>query len=1032
MKKNRGVAVILAIFFMMLLSLIGVALIGIVPVELRSATRNKLDLQAHYAATSGIRHAKEWCSAVMTPVTASEASPNALGDPIGIGVGTSGGSNPFYPTGGSFHNEITGVDGANDNVEYTPMRLESVWASNLIPHTMTRWSGIHQMLNIPAGGPNTVHGKTVVLVKKTPLTMGNWSVYTVIVPDQNSPGGINTLDAGDNYLIKGSFGGSGQAGRRAYQIISLGYYQGYPTIRAKSTILEDSFARYSLFVDEDPSNSWVLQGVKDQITTQGPVHTNGSFRFALESDVWTSTVSPFNGLMTHARNGATTDGIHANFIGKDGNRYDQGNDERGTSQDYRPFDDSGAEYGDRYNKLMGGKGNLRLTGKVSLPPDSTKIANAAYGTNYQTNHYGAGAPISHFVTDGGAPDGLFVFPNATSGLAAGGIVVKNDQRRMFLEVVDQNGVPVVNQSALEAGTGTSTLNPAIRVQAATSRTAGSTSTGITVSTGTTTGTTVVTTGSTTGLSSSWTTITTGSTTGTSLSTRTLFATSTITGTSVSTRTLFGTTTLTSTGTSLVTTSFSTGTSVSTRLTTSSFSTGQTVTTTGYTTIGGAGGVVQALTSIRILYSTTTITNLSTRTLYSTSISTRTTSSTRVTSSSTGTSLSTRTTTRTTSSSTGTSISTRTTTRPLTTSTLTTLTTSIPLTSTSTSTAYGTTTITTTSVIDAATWFPIDQVIEAKNVGVTLSPSMFRSTALSNYSRAAGAVGSANDMDVTGLASVETLLQLSNGTLTTLAGPATYGVNNIVVIKQSRTNPKEAIVTVIPAVPDQEGKLLNGAVLTEGNIGDPTTGGLAGVNMGRRTIGGQIDPDSTATEATTEATNLGYRSNKDSSFVGIGNNVWQFGTRLVETDPHLLRADNGLGLVAEDVRINADPNDFSAWDGRGVINMTTSSLLNLHMVILAGSNNDGGLTVRGYKNIDDLTPTNMGTTGPGQTPVIRFLGGLILRNYYARINGVTGAGWNSKNIYNQQLALVPPPYFPNNGLLVPLSYVEERIWGEQRY
>jgi hypothetical protein len=175
------------------------------------------------------------------------------------------------------------------------------------------------------------------------------------------------------------------------------------------------------------------------------------------------------------------------------------------------------------------------------------------------------------------------------------------------------------------------------------------------------------------------------------------------------------------------------------------------------------------------------------------------------------------------------------------------------------------------------------VIEAKNVGVNISPTMFRhniTASSANYTRAAGAIGNGNDMDAASLAAIETMYQLNNGTLTPIASGLNVGTNNIVLIKQSRENPREAIVTVIPATPDQEGKLLNGAVLTEGNIGDPTTGGLAGVNMGRRTIGGQIDANGSATENPGDATNLGSRPNKDSTFVGIGNNVWQFGTRLV--------------------------------------------------------------------------------------------------------------------------------------------------------
>lgn len=998
LKKNKGIAVILALFFMILLSLIAVALIGLVPVELRSATRNKLDLQAHYAATSGIRHAKAWCSAVMTP--ASDTSPDSLGDPVPSthpAYGTSG--NGYYPSGGSYNNEITGVNGTHPLMEYTVMQLMDLWNSGYVPHNTARWSDVNEMLNIPSSGPNSVDDHTVIVVKKAPLVLGDWSVYTVIIPDAESPGGVNSLDPGKTQITR-SFGGTGSSGQRAYQIIALAYYQGFPTIRAKSTVLEDSFARYSLFVDRDPTNTWALQASAGEVTTFGPVHTNSFFRFALNSNLWSdaSGVTPFNGLMTYAQEATEADGVDASFVGKDGNRYYGGNDVIGTNQDNRPFDDAGAEVGTRYTKLMGGKGNLRKAANVALPPDSMKISNAAYGTDYQTGTYSGSSVATHYKTGSGEPDGIFVFPNS-DGKAAGGVVVKNDQKSMFLEVVDTDGKPILNTSSLEAGTASG--NPAIRVQAKTAATSiASTVTSTVWTTGTITVTTSYTSGSTSGLTSSRIRVTTGSTTGVSTERNTLYSTSWSTGSSLSYSTLYGTSTIRNTVTNRTTSS-------SSRLIYSY--------STSYTTIGGAGGVVQPVvhTSTSTSWSSWTVTNSSVQTTLSSSAT------------------STRTSTVTFSSSsriaTSTQTTLHTTTSYQTTRSWSTWTTTGPNWVTESSTTLSSTYSISTSVA-GATWNPIDQVIEARNVGVNLVSTMFARniSASANYSSPAGGIGSAANMDVSSLAGMTLKTVQGDGSLADL-GATTVSPGHIVVIKQSRTDPTVAIVTIIDATADDEGKLLNGAVLTEGNIGDGANKGLAGVNMGRKTIGGQIQ-DSVSTQ-TDDPTSFAQRPTKPSTYLGIANNLFQYGTSLNETNQSVLRADNGLGLVAEDVRVNADPTSFTSWDGVAAINYSTQMMLNIHAVILAGSQTNGGLTIKGFTSLDDLTPGNLGTA-VGHTPLIRFMGGLILHNYYPRVNGVTGAGWNSKNIYNQQLALVPPPYFPNNGLLIPLSYVEERIWADQ--
>lgn len=986
LKKNRGVAVLLALFFMILLSMIGLALINMVPVELRSSTRTRLDVQAHYAVTSGIRHARAWCSAVMTPTT-DPNNPDFLGDdPTTTG-------NSFYAPGGSYLNEITGVNGAVPAVEYMPMRLQEVFGSGLIPTNTSKWTNSHSMLNLPNSGPTAVDGQTVVLVKKAPLVLDDWQTYVVIIPDANTPGGINTQSGGQ---ITGQFGGAGAAGRRCYQFVSIGFYQGFPALRGKSTVLEDSFARYSLFVDQDPSQSWALQALAGKVTTLGPVHTNQSFKFAVDPGVWgsTSATKPFNGLLTFAKYATEAETSVDAALNHDGVVYSNGNERSGASESNRPFNAAGAEIADRYSRLIsGGRSNLRQTAPVQLPPDSTKLANAAYGTNFLTSPYETGTLASH-IAPGGQPDGMFVFPN-TSNKAAGGVVVKDDQQRMFLEVVDNNGLPITNVAGLENGTQSG--NPALRTQGQPrQREVVSTQT----VTSTSTVTSVVTTGSTTGTSVGTTSsrITTGSTT---------FVTS---GPSVSTITT-GSTLIPRTTVRPLTTVTTTTRTTSTRSTTFN-------TTTSTTTVGGAGGIVQTATiTVPVSFWVTfTTTGVSTQTTGSTTLTTGT--STRW--------LTSRSTTTTT----------RTTTRPLTTwvTTFGTVTTTLPLTTRVTSVSTGVFTNVNTST---ETFRPIDQVIEARNLPVNLNASMFSSLTpgqLNNYRTPAGATGTGSNMDVSKLTGITELLLSSGGTLSPISATSVPS-GNVVVIKQSRANPQQAVVFIFPADANDEGALLNGAVLAEGHLGDPGNpaggqggvGGVAGVNYGRKTIGGQIQSPS----ATNDASPFGRQPAAPSVTVGVENNLWQYGTKINEENAELLKAEHGLGLVAEEIRINATPGPFeNFWDPNKGVNYATHQLLNIHAVLLGGSNSTGGLTIRGFQDVNQITPGNMGAPA-NQTPYIRFVGGLILRNYYARINGFTGAGWNSMNVYNQQLALKPPPYFPNNGLLLPLSYVEERIWSEQQ-
>ena len=1004
-KKNRGVAILLALFFMILLSLIGIALIGMVPVELRSSTRTKLDLQAHYAVTTGIRQARAWVAAVMTPTgTTGGTTPDDLGDNLST-VDSTGTS--IYNSGASRINDITGVDGTSVDVEFTPMRLSNVYASNLIPKQTANWTNVYDMLNIPSSGGASVDGNTVVLVKKAPLVLGEWSAYTVIIPDADTPGGINTQDG--SHHITTFFGGSGKAGRRCYQLITLAFYQGFPTLRGKSTVLEDSFARYSLFVNHDASGGWLLQALPGQTTTLGPVHTNETFKFGIDPAVWGQSATdpvPFNGLMTFGQYADASSGVVAS-LNHDGAVYSQGNDANGEGTQYRPFDNSGNDPSGRYNKMIsGGRSNLRQTTTVKLPPDSAKLANAAFGTNYTTGLYSSAAVQDHVapVNVGGnpEPDGLFVFPN-TSGKAAGGVVVKGDQRNMFLEVVDSDARPITNLTALEAGTATG--NPGIRVQASKNKVGTVTTTatfpGGTTTTSTSVGETVTSYPSTQVVSSS-----TGTTTITNSGPKILYGTTT----NYTPTSSVGTTYLKSTQTNTYTTPKTTLTSTSTG--------------TSLLTLGGAGAGTQTITLYSTFITTTGSGTSTNKTTYTTSTQYNTTPYTI-----------------TNSGSFSTGVTTTTHYTPLVLNGTATITTSV----TGTSTIYAPATITnppsTSTGLTTVTFKPMDQLVEVQNTAITLKTNMFQTSTNELRDPIGAHTGSSNPqrMDVSKVAGITELLMVgSGGAVTPMTGDTTVGTGTVVVIKQSRTDPSKALVFLLPADANQDGDLLNGAVYSEGNIGQPDASGsnqrgLAGINMGRKTIGTQIE----TVGATNSTDPFDKHFGEQSKTLGIVNNLFQYGTKLRESDPDKLKADNGLGLVGEDIRITADPDQFNSfWDPTTLPNYNSSGsnnkFLNIHAVLLAGSQIQGGLTVNGFQDINQITPSSIGAGGTKRTPLVRFVGGLIVQNYFGRINGTPGqeAGWTSKNVYNQQLALNPPPYFPNNGLLIPLSYIEERIWSEQ--
>jgi len=913
---------LLAIFFMILLSLIGITLIGMVPVELKTATRTKLDVQAHYAATAAIRRARTWCQAVMTP-DRTPSSPDYLGeDPT------------WNNTYCNYLNEITAVPASNPDFLARP--LSGIIGANLIPMNSTRWgSDIFKALNLPAG---SVDPDTVCLVSKLPLTFNEWQVYTVIVPDIDTPGGKNTLN-GSGQVVR-QFGGAGDAGQRCYQVICLAYYQGFPVVRAKSVFLESSFARYSLFVNADPENTWYLTATAGQQSTEGPVHTNSYFRFALNSNLWADTSGkiPFRSDMSFAqRPGAAV----APGLDYDGALYYRGNDANGTSTDYRPFE-TGAEDA-RYRKMLeNGRGALRQTASpIALPPDNSPRRVAAYGaTNGQTFStavYSDAALGSHLDAKG-----IFVMGQGTSpGQVAGGVVVKGHQRRMFLEAVGANGLPYgltggESNNIASGSIASPTVNPAIRVQAETAITKQLWSTSAPFQTSTSTNRTRS--------SITQTTISTSRSASRSLT---------------STQVFYSTTTL---------------------------GTYSTYTTSG----GGAGGVVQTTSSF---VSTGKTSNPTSTASYYTTYSTP-------------------------------SISTSTSWSPWT-------------------TQYSTFNTQTSVVTASASWKPIDQVIETKNVPITLSPASFTANQW-RFASPAGAQGSGANMDqytitnngtaTTGYTGFTQFLikEGNNAPVTLTSGSTTIPVDKVVVLKQSRSDPQTAVVFLMDrggGLRSEGDPVLNGAVYHEGNIG-----GLAGVNVQRQTIAGQINEPGGATPGDP----LDQQPGAPSATLNIRNNLWQYGTNPKNSDANIMNkpvgAESGLGLVAEWINVNTRPGDFSTY-ASGLLS-SNNQVLTIYATMLAGRKNadstySGGFTVGvngPQSSINGITYGNMGNSN--NTPMMRTVGGLIVANWFARLNLINRAGWNSQAAFDQQLANSPPPWFPKDGSLNPLTYVEERVWASQ--
>jgi hypothetical protein len=1002
--KRRGIVLIVALFFMFLLALIGTALIGMVPTEVLSESKNRLDTQAHYAALGGIQHAKSWITYVITPET-NTANRAYLGDSPSWYNASFTNANKIYndpmsaPDGGEFEcKAITAVSiGSKTGLAALGYTAEDIKTDTLI---LT----------------NQAH----------PDRVGDdWTVVTTIVPDPETPGGTKGLP-GVAYV-----GGGSAKGSRCYQIISVALYQGIPKLRAKSTVLEDSFARFAKYTNSQAANSdgsLIAQYVSQANQTTGPQHTNGYYRLDIDANLWKlpNGQSAFSGSMTYSGSAAEV----ATAWNKDGIAYNDGNI-AGLTANKRPFvsntnsagvassTDQVGLTGTRYDRLLaGGQSNITPVAPIKLPTTTSAIAEAAFGAAQNTIP-GLGSE----VVLGQGVDGLFVNNDGTK--AKGGLYIRGSVNQMMLEVVKGDGLPVTATAAL--ATRSTTVNPGIRIQMTKEYTATVlTSAPVTNPPVTNPPTTVL-----------------GSTTPGTTAPRVTNPPTTVLG-----NTTPGTTAprVTNPPTTVLgnTTPGTTAPRVTNPATTTSVTTVMGSTTPAQTLPpppGGQAVTIPGSTVVRVIVFTT---NPATTTGGGVSGgSTRPTVTNPATTTGGGVSGgSTRPTVTNPATTTGGGV-TGGSTRPTVTNPQT--------------TSPGTTT---PAGMVTRKYKPIDRAIEVANIAVTIpAAATYADGGGLQWSRSAGnrddgSGGSVpesikmSSMTVTQMVSVNP----STGVKSVITGSLVVPTGNIAVMKQARDNPFVMEVSVLPA-PSTSTPIVNGAVYAENDIFN-----LNGVNARRQTIASNPVGKIVTAAATTNAVNAGH--------IGIADNILQYGTTK-GTKP--TNADAGLGIVSNYVNlVGRQGNATNRFNGNQLNPANTAfSGISIYAVMMAGysiplgsdasrplaTDSGGGFYANGGKlingaygpqaawkqnasnspgvgsdgNEDDAVYGN-GLTAFTDAPPVAFFGGLIEGQQKVRGSSAVGGkvGWGDAFTYDQALANKPPPYFPTNGLVIPLSYVEERL------
>lgn len=237
---------------------------------------------------------------------------------------------------------------------------------------------------------------------------GGWSFTTRILPDRE------TAPRGDNPI-------------RAYNIIAEAHHHEQPRRRVSVQVMQQSFSRYAMFMDNWPSNIIYNMGTRG---VDGPLHTNDILRLHVpHSGYWREKGRDpmFMGQVTsskvfhNASHGAAQDGM----------AYYRGN-YRGNTEWKRPYNDEGP-IAERYQRMVaGGRENLKAGVKTEeLPSSSITMARAAWGFESKGKPRTKRGGNPHVVINEG-----------------GGIFINGDVDKMVLGESGGNSTVTINQKKM--------------------------------------------------------------------------------------------------------------------------------------------------------------------------------------------------------------------------------------------------------------------------------------------------------------------------------------------------------------------------------------------------------------------------------------------------------------------------------------------------------------------------------------------------------------------------------------------------------
>jgi hypothetical protein len=966
---RRGLVLVLTLFFMMILGLLSVALFAVVPQDLRQSRAYQNDLDAHYAATAGIKEATAFMATAMNP-----GVKDVSGYPF---------ANFWSKPNDPFGVPAAGYDFTNDTTSdayQTP--TDATW--NMSPASGSASSDPNPPSSSTPDLTYYYNNMPCLRLRAGVIKLNNnWCVDVAIYPDKFTWPHGNVINNGVTPKAP------------AYTVVALAFqdFNGngvmdtsigeHYSLRAKANLAVASFARYSYFEQNQNTNSAISiqnqgSGTNSPVYN-GPYYTGGfpiidikgGASYWAQQPSGSNTYTPaFTGSLTYSGNGSSnfaTIGTPAVTLNADGIGWVGGNMNnnlafgafQGTSSAQRPYSDTNVPIATDYTRLIqGGQSSIQNVPPITLPPNSTSLAINAWGITEQ-------ATMPSQATIVGA-DKIYVNTQAASpGNAAGGVFVNGDVQQMVLQVLNASGNPIGDGTLSSVvPNNASNGNTAIRVTMSNTYTAtiGSGSTSMSASDDTSYSLSASQYSPSYSLSQS---------NGPSTYNKSLSQSS---GPSTYNKSLSQ-----SSGPSTYNKSLSQGSAPSTynKSLSQQAYTVPTSTPTQTATLGMVNG-----NSVPITY--TMPSNWNYPTSSTVSGPTTVTSNFTVTGPTTVTSN---------------------------------FTVNGPTTVTSNYTVNGPTTVTTNFTISAASYVgmsantatgtyasqtfasnsnyyttqkfqPVALVIEANTAPMNLSssnPSLFSSTATFVFGPAAS----------------QTVTQMN------------LSLSQAAVFNQDHTNPNLFQVATMTMPKGQ----LNGAVQVQGNIGigNPATvsatsqGGISGWNKEPRTIAAESDSWMIVSGTASEVSSVGKT-------LRVDGNINSFGTPLGSQISGSYLYSNNLGLLASNVDLRVDNGNSvyaTATNANGSPNTGSGNAMYLYAVVMAS----GGLS---SSNLPALV--NSGHTADAANlmlfgGVLQGTPGVILQGSY---------GWEQNYNYDPENALSPPPFFPTLSDFSVYNYLEERL------